>query len=257
MDWIEIDEGLVDRRRIVVAELFEIELAEIAIDAILVIPRSIRAEEGSDGFRAAEIGETQTDHPIGVCNSLRVRLVFGLVEVVSDRCLVVEEGDVVEYRLVEKHLFVEGPAKLVERELVVSGARTMSHDRGVGLLRIEHLLPCKEVLSAPELKLIDVSRLWVLGNEQGRDFNRLVDFPEFLVGTCLLIENLIVMRIVRIGRKNLVVEFDRFERSGRIGRHVRGKFEVERFARERIDDLARNPFFEVAFGFPIDIHDCG
>jgi len=72
-----------------------------------------------------------------------------------------------------------------------------------------------------------------------------------------LIENLIVMWIVRVGRQNLVVELDRLARTSRIGSGACGKFEVKRFVREWIDALAREPFFEVSIGFPVDLGKCG
>ena len=257
VNWIEIDKGFVDLRGIVVAKLFEIELVKMAIDPILVVPRAVLGEEASKGFSAAQLGETEADHTIGICDSLRVGLVFCLVEVVPNRNFVVEECDVVIHCLIEKHLFVEGPTEFVEGELVVAGARTVGDDRAVGLLRVEHLLSCEEVLAAPELELVEMPRLRVLGNEQGRDFDRLVQFSEFLVGAGLLIEDLIVVRIVRIRCEDLVVELDCLEWARGFVHGFNGKLEIDGFIRERIDALARNPFFEVSLGFSVDFRGCG
>jgi hypothetical protein len=73
---VEPDEGLVGRCSVVVAELLEVELAEVAVDAILVAPMSVRGEILLHGLRATEAGEAETDDSIGVRNPALVVLIL-------------------------------------------------------------------------------------------------------------------------------------------------------------------------------------
>ena len=120
------DECLVRLGGVVIAQLRQVVLAEVAVDAILVTALAIRAEVLLHGFRPAEVREAEADDVEGVGDASLVTLFVLSVEVVADRDFVIEQRDVSVQRLVVKILFVERPAELVERELVVLGHRRPS-----------------------------------------------------------------------------------------------------------------------------------
>src|SRR5205823_8417096 len=100
-------ERLIGLRRIVVAKLVQVVLAKIAVNAVLVgaIP-----EVGvivADGVRPAEVAEAQADDSIGIGDAAFVLLFVPLVEVVTGRYLVVEEGHVLVQRLLVELLLIE------------------------------------------------------------------------------------------------------------------------------------------------------
>ena len=156
-----------------------------------------------------------------------------LVEVVPGGDLVIEQRHVLVQRLLVHVLLVEGPAELVERELVVLGAGADRGDRRVGLLGVEVLLAREEVLAAPELHLVDVLRVRIRGDQALHHRDRLVGAPELVVRARLLVEHLIVVRVVGVGREDLVVERDRLERTRRRSGRLLRAGQLERDAPSR------------------------
>ena len=110
----------------------------------------------ADDFRAAEVREAQADDLERIRDPALLFLFVRRVEVVAGRDLVVEQREVLVQRFFVELLLVERPAELVERELVVLGARAHVDDRGIGALRIAIFLPGEEVLGSPELHLVEV-----------------------------------------------------------------------------------------------------
>ncbi|MDH3285602.1 MAG: hypothetical protein OEQ13_12770, partial [Acidobacteriota bacterium] len=91
MERIERHESPVRLRRIVVAQLGQVVLAEIAVNAVLVGAIPEGGEVLPDGLRPAEVVEAQADDSIGIGDAAFVVLRVRLVEVVTDRYLVVEQ----------------------------------------------------------------------------------------------------------------------------------------------------------------------
>ena len=140
---IERDESLVGLGRIVVAKLLQVVLAEIAVNAVLVgaIP-----EVGvivADGVRSTEVVEAQADDSISIGNAAFVLLLVRLVEVVTRRHLVVEQGHVLVQRLFVELLLVERPAEFVESKLVVRRLGPQGDDCRIGILGVAILFARK------------------------------------------------------------------------------------------------------------------
>ena len=157
MERIQADEGFVRRRGIVITQLGEIELTEIAVDAVLVGALAVRREVLADDFGSAEIREAQADDAERVGDAALIAFFMSRIEVVADRHLVIEQRDVLVQRLVVELLFVERPSELVQRELVVVRACSQGDDRRVRALRIAEFSAREEVLGATELHFVDVS----------------------------------------------------------------------------------------------------
>jgi hypothetical protein len=105
-------------------------------------------------------------------------------------------------------LLVEGPAELVECQLVVGRDGSHGGDGAVGLLGVQVLPAHEEVLPAPELHLVDVAGMGVAGDQLLDHPDGLVVASELVEGAGLLVEDLVVVLVVRVGGQDLVVELD-------------------------------------------------
>ena len=199
MQGMQTDEGLVDHRGVVVAELLEVELAELAVDAIFVATLPVLCEVRFDGLGAAEAGEAEADDPKGVGDAPLANLVLRPIEVVSDRNLVVEQRDVLVESVVVKLLLVERPAELVQGQLVVFRGRSPPGDGRIGLLRSEELLTREELLGSSELHLVRVSRRRVRFEQSFDDRYGFVGPSQLVVRASLLIKDRVVVLVGRIG----------------------------------------------------------
>ena len=126
---IERDESLERLRRIVVAQLGQVVLAKIAVDAVLVVAAPEGGEELTNGRRPAEVAEAQADDSKGIGDAAVVVLIVRLIEVIADRHLVVEQRHVPLQGLLVEILLVERPPELVEAELIVRRAAAQADDR--------------------------------------------------------------------------------------------------------------------------------
>src|SRR5262249_44318267 len=94
MERIKGNESLVGLRRVVVAQFAEVMLAKIGVNAILVGAVSELGEVLLYGLRPSKIAEAQTDDTKRIGDTPIVVLIVSLIEVVTDRYLVVEQGGV-------------------------------------------------------------------------------------------------------------------------------------------------------------------
>ena len=210
---VERNERLVCARGVLVAELLEVELAEVAVDTALVGAGTLYSEVRVDRLGASDARETQADDAEGVLDPPAGVLVLGLIEVVSCRYLVVEQRDVLVQRLLVEFLLVERPAELVEREFVEGRDSAVPGDCSVGLLGVEIAAAREEVLGAAELHLVDMTRVRIQSDQLLGHGDRLVRTPELVVRARLLVEHPVVVLVARVGRKDAVVELDRLERA--------------------------------------------
>src|SRR6266436_5169516 len=110
-------ESFVRLRRIVVAQLAEIVLAKTGVNAVLIGAIPELGEVLLHGLRPAQIAEAQADHSERIRYTAIVVLIMPLIEVVTDRYLVVEQGKILLYSLLVEVLLVERPSELIESEL--------------------------------------------------------------------------------------------------------------------------------------------
>src|SRR5206468_3369290 len=128
---IERYESLVRLRRVVVAQLGKVVLAKIAVNTIHIGATPESGEVLLNGRRPAEVVKAQADDSKSVGDATLLVLLVRLIEVVTDRYLVVEQRHVLLQGLVVEILLVERPAELVESELVVLGAGSHTDDRRI------------------------------------------------------------------------------------------------------------------------------
>ena len=208
------DERVVRLGGVVIAQLRQVVLAEVAVDAVLVAALAVRAEVLLHGFRTAEVREAQADDVERVGDAPLVALFVLGVEVVADRNLVVEQRDVAVQRLVVHLLLVERPAELVERELVVLGHRAHLDDRLVRAFGVAKLLAREEVLGAAEVHFVEILRARISSGQLLHDLHRFDGASQLVVSARLLVQHLVVVLVGRILLEQAVVELDGFERTG-------------------------------------------
>ena len=126
MQRMQLDERVVGCRRVLVAKLLEVELAKIAVDAVLVAAAALCREVLLTHFGAAEVREAQADDVKRVRDAPLVVFLVLLVEVVADGDLVIEQRHVSVQRFLVELLLVESPAELVQGQLVVFRALALA-----------------------------------------------------------------------------------------------------------------------------------
>ena len=127
---IERCESLGRLRRVVVAQLRQVVLAKIAVNAVLVGSIPEGGEVLLDGLlRAAEVAEAQADDSKSIGDAAFVLLLVRLIEFVAGRHLIVEQLHVPMQGVLVELLLVERPPELVESELVVGGIGAQVDDR--------------------------------------------------------------------------------------------------------------------------------
>jgi hypothetical protein len=252
-------ERVVALRSVVIAQLRQVVLAEVAVDAILVAALALAREVLLHGFRTAEVREAEADDVERVGDAPLVAFIVLRVEVVADRDLVVEQRDVPMQRLVVHFLLVERPAELVERELVVLGDRAHLDDRLVRALGIAILLAREEVLGAAEMDFVEILRTRIGGDELLHHLHRLDRAPELVVRTRLLVQHLVVVLGRRVLLQQAVVELDRFERTRpcEIVRGARRELSLQHVLRRRDPLLLIGTLFELLLGADCQDADAG
>src|SRR5262249_21024593 len=153
---IERYESFEGLRRVVVAQLFQVVVAKIVVNAILVGAIPEFGVVLPNDIRPAEVAETQADDAIGIGDAAVVLLVVSLIEVITDRNLVVEQRHVLLQGLLVQLLLVERPPELVESELVIRRFFAQVDDPGIGGLSVAIFSAREEVLTPPELRLVEV-----------------------------------------------------------------------------------------------------
>src|SRR6266705_6867956 len=188
---IERDESLERLRRVVVPQLGQVVLPEVAVDAVLVGAAPEGGEELPKGRRPAEVAEAQTDDSKGIGDATLVVLFVRLIEVVTDRYLVVEQRHVLLQGLLVKILLVERPPELVESELVILGVGAQAGDRRIGSLGIAIFSAGEEVLAPPELHFGGMLGLWIRPDQALHGRHGLFGPAQLLVRPRHLIEDLV------------------------------------------------------------------
>ena len=123
--------------------------------------------------------------------------------------LPVEQREERPHAVVVLLLLEQRPAVLVERLLVERRAVADADHVGVRALGVAIALLHEQRLAAAELRLVEMRRSRVFRDEPVERRERLVDAPLGLVGTRELIENEIVLRVLRIRLQQLLVHLDR------------------------------------------------
>src|SRR5262249_2910087 len=116
-------------RRVVIAQLGEVMLAKIAVNAVFIRTISVAGEVISNGPRPSEVAEAQADDSKGIGDATLFVLLVRLIEVITGRYLVVEQGRVLLQGFLVEILLVERPPELVESEFVVRGTSAHARDR--------------------------------------------------------------------------------------------------------------------------------
>ena len=199
MQPIQANKRLVNRGRIIVAQLLEVELAEIGVDVVRIAATTFFREVLVDDFRPAEVRETQADNAEGVADAMFLVLFVVLVEVIADCQLMIQHGHEGIERFVVEHLLVERPAQFIQAQLIERRTRTQANDGTVSLFGIEKLSADEVVFAAPEMHFVNELRVGILTDEAVHDFHRLVGLTDFVVRTRHLVEHLVVAFVIRIG----------------------------------------------------------
>src|SRR6266436_1094640 len=149
-------ESFVRLRRIVVAQLAEIMLAKTGVNAVLIGAIPELGEVLRQGLRPAEVAEAQADHSERIRDTAIVVLIMRLIEVVTDRYLVIEQGNILLQTLLVEFLLVERPPELIESELVELGGDAQADDARISALGVTVASAREEVLAPPELHFVEV-----------------------------------------------------------------------------------------------------
>ena len=214
---IVVDEGLVHRRGIFVAQLAEVELAKIAVDLVGIAAMPVIGEVLVDDLGPAEVGEAQAHDAEGVRHAVLLVFLVSFIEVVADRLAIIEHRHVLVQRLFVELLLVERPAELVQPQLVVGRGASHGDDRAVRALRVHVFLAHEVVLAAAEVHLVDVPGVGILGDQAIHDLHGFVGLPDLVVGARHLVQDLVVALVIRVGLEDLAIRLDGFARTGRDG----------------------------------------
>ena len=214
---------------VLIATLVQVVFAQMAVNVGLVIPRSLAIEIIHNGLGTTEIGEAQADDTEGVFNMLAVGLVGRLFEVVAFGNLVIEHAHVVIERHLVHFLLEQGPAALVQRNLIEAGGNTHINDARIGLFRVQVLLAGKVVFTQPEIGFVHMTGGREPGNQLPQHVYRLVDLSGLFIGPGQLIHHLVIAIIHGVlieqfpVQRNSLAGIGREESIGVIARQGTGK----------------------------------
>src|SRR5437899_8710 len=149
-------ESFIRLGRIVVAQLAEIVLAKTGVNAVLIGAIPELGEVLLHGLRPAEVAKAQADHSERIRDTAIAVLIMLLIEVVTDRYLVVEQGNILLKGLLVEFLLVECPSELIESELVELGGGAQADDARISALGVTVAPAREEVLAPPELHFVEV-----------------------------------------------------------------------------------------------------
>ena len=204
--------GAVDARRILVALLVDVQIAETGIQQpgvrALAVLTHVLLERGG----AVVVGESDAHDPQGVLDQLAVGALerfepHGLAAAGAE--LLVEHAAEGRQALERLRLLEQRPAALVQALLEERRTRAAPDDGGVGALGIRVALVGKQQLAAPELHLIELRALRVALHDPIQCAERLPGLAGGLIGARQLIEHLVVARIVGECLEQRRVQLDR------------------------------------------------
>src|SRR5262252_7993519 len=204
-------ESFVRLRRIVVAQLAEIVLPKTGVNAVLVGALPELGEVLLGGLRPAEVAEAQADHSERIRDTAIVVLIMRLIEVVTDRYLVVEQGHILLQSLLVEFLLVERPSELIESELVELGGGAQADDARIGALGVAVPSAREEVLAPPELHFVEVRGMGIRADQALHCLDGLFGAAELVVRPRHLIEDLIAVLVAGVLGEQPIVESDRLE----------------------------------------------
>ena len=224
---VELDERVVSVGSVLKALLVEIEIAEVRVGDEPVRPRAVPAEIARDRLGAVQIREADRQYAERVVDDLLLRTAHRRVQhggiAVAARVVVGPQLPVQQREERRQALFVElllehGPAVLVQGLLVEWRAIAfLEHDR-VGALRVAIALLHEQRLAAPELRFVELLRARVLLDQAIERRQRVVDAPFGFVSSRELVENEIVLGVVRIRLEQLLVHLESCCRANRATR---------------------------------------
>src|SRR5260370_39886310 len=131
-------------------------IAETRVNEVLLGARPELGEVFRQGRRPAEVAEAQADHSERIRDTAIIVLIMGLIEVVTDRYLVVEQGNILSQGLPVEVLLVERPSEFIEGELVELGGGSQVDDARIGAPGAAERSARGEVLAAPCLHFVRV-----------------------------------------------------------------------------------------------------
>ena len=137
-------------------------LTKTGVNAVLIGAIPELGEVLRHGLRSAEVAEAQADHSKRIRDAAIVVLIVFLIEVVTDRYLVVEQGNILLQSLLVELLLVERPPELIESQLVVRGGGSQVDDARIGALGVAVASAREEVLAPPELHFVEVRGMRIL-----------------------------------------------------------------------------------------------
>src|SRR5215470_61633 len=244
VEWIKRYESFVRLRRIVVAQLVEIVLTKAGINAVLIGALAKLGEVLRHGLRPAEVAEAQADHPERIRDTAIVVLIMSLIEVVTDRHLVVEQGNILLQSLLVEFLLVERPSELIDSELVVLGGGAQADDARIGALGVAVTSAREEVLAPPELHFVEVRGMRIRADQALHCLDGLFSAAELVVSPSHLIEDLVAVLVTGVLGEQPIVESDRLERT--VGTCVTGR----RVAARQESRLRCRAPLEILIGLP-------
>ena len=204
--------GVADRERlegtgrVVVALLFQVELAQVLVDPVLEGGGAVVCEIGGDGLGAGEIGERQADGPAGVLQAFTGCLAnVGGGDPAVVRLPGVKRDERLQRRVVAVELEIR-PAPLVQRGIVEARAlAAFEHGLvGRGGLRIAALH--EQAFGAAELGFRVQRRPREIRHQAVQGVHGLVAMTVEFIGAGQLIKHLIRLGIVRIVLQQLAVD---------------------------------------------------
>src|SRR5437899_1160098 len=199
-------ESFVGLRRIVVAQLAEIVLAKTGVNAVLIGAIPELGEVLLHGLRPAEVAQAQADHSERILDTAIVVLIMPLIEVVTDRYLVVEQGNILLQSVLVEFLLVERPSELIESELVKLGGGAHADDARIGALGVAVASAREEVLAPPELHFVEVRGMRIRADQALHCLDGLFGAAEFVVRPRHLIEDLVAVLVTGVFGEQPIVK---------------------------------------------------
>src|SRR5712664_2419673 len=204
-------EGFIRLGRIVVAQLAEIVLAKTGVNAVLIGAIPELGELLLHCLRPAEVAKAQADHSERIRDTAIAVLIMLLIEVVTDRYLVVEQGNILLQSLLVEFLLVERPSKLIESEFVELGGVAQADDARIGALGVAVAPAREEVLAPPELYFVEVRGMGIRADQALHCLDGLLGAAKFVVRPRHLIEDLVAVLVTGVLGEQPIVESDRLE----------------------------------------------
>src|SRR5437879_6969123 len=134
-----------------------------------------------------------------------------LIEVVTDRYLVVEQGNILLQSVLVEVLLVERPSELIESELVKLGGGAQADDARIGASGGAVALAREEVRAPPELHFVEVRGMRIRADQALHCLDGLFGAAELVVRPRHLIEDLVAVLVTGVLGEQPIVESDRLK----------------------------------------------